>query len=114
MSDWNYNNRIFHGVSNSPGGEVTGETVFHYRQQGHIVWGSYEGGQVIVGTLIATADEDGRLDMWYQQISKDGTRKAGRCISVPERLSDGRIRLHERWHWTEGGDGAGESVVEEF
>ena len=114
MAAPNYDNRLFRGVSNSPGGDVGEETVFHYRQKDRIVWGTYEGGGVAIGTLLATVDDEGRLDMRYQQIGKDGVRKAGRCVSVPEVLSDGRVRLYERWEWTEGGTGSGESVVEEF
>ena len=37
----------------------------------------------------------------------------GICKSTPEILEDGRIRLHEKWQWTCGGGGAGESIVEE-
>ena len=36
-----------------------------------------------------------------------------RRASQPERLVDGRIRLHERWQWTEGSSASGESIVEE-
>ena len=36
------------------------------------------------------------------------------CRSVPEVLADGRLRLHETWSWTEGGEGAGTSTVEEM
>jgi len=64
--------------------------------------------------LIATVDDTGRLDMRYQQVAIDGTLKAGRCISTPEVLPDGRLRLHESWNWTEGGDGSGTSVIEEM
>lgn len=109
-----YDNRRFRAVANSSAGDVTGDTIFHYRQIGDIVWGTYAGGGVRFGTLIATVDDEGRLDMRYQQIASDGTRKAGRCTSTPERLHDGRIRLHERWTWTEGGTGGGTSIVEEI
>ena len=40
--------------------------------------------------------------------------KNGFCKSIPELLPDGRIRLHETWEWTYGGDGTGESIVEEI
>lgn len=109
-----YDNRRFRAVSNSSHGDVTGDTVFHYRQIGDIVWGTYDGGGVRFGTLLATVDDEGRLDMRYQQVAIDGTRKAGRCVSTPERLPDRRIRLHEQWTWTEGGVGSGTSVVEEI
>jgi hypothetical protein len=90
------------------------DTLFHYRQQGHAVWATYAGGAVQFGTLIATADDRGRLDMRYQQVATDGTLKGGRCISTPEVLHDGRLRLHESRNWTEGGEGSGTSVVEEM
>jgi hypothetical protein len=39
--------RTFVGVSNTASGEVSGETVFHYREQGGTVWADYGGGSVV-------------------------------------------------------------------
>ena len=108
-----YDERQFSSVSNSATGDVGAATVFHYRQRGTIVWGTYAGGAVAQGTLIARVLADGSLDMRYQHVTADGRIKAGRCASRPEILVDGRIRLHERWQWTEGGTESGESTVEE-
>jgi hypothetical protein len=47
-------------------------------------------------------------------VSVDGIFKSGRCQSRPELLSNGRVRLHERWQWTDGADGHGESIIEEI
>ena len=106
--------RRFRAVSNVESGDVTTGTTFHYRQAGDVVWGTYEGGGVAFGTLIAQVDEAGQLDMRYQQVSTTGQLRAGRCRSVPEVLADGRLRLHETWSWTEGGEGSGTSTVEEM
>jgi hypothetical protein len=38
----------------------------------------------------------------------------GRCVSTPEILNDGRLRLHEKWHWTCSDFSEGESIVEEI
>jgi hypothetical protein len=38
----------------------------------------------------------------------------GVCRSTAEILSDGRIRLLEKWQWTSGDFSEGESVVEEI
>ena len=108
-----YDDRRFASISNSATGDVGSGTLFHYRHRDDVVWGTYEGGSVAHGTLIARVLKDGALDMRYQHITVDGTIKAGRCLSQPEILVDGRIRLHERWQWTEGGTEAGESIVEE-
>ena len=110
----NYNGRQFRSASNSPGGDVGESTVFHYRQEGEVVWASYSGGAVLFGTLVAKILDDGRLDMRYQHLGQDGLFKTGECISTPELLADGTLRLHEDWRWTSGAEGSGRSVVEEI
>jgi hypothetical protein len=110
----NYDQRFFRTVSNAPGGETGAETVFHYRQEGEVVWATYKGGEVVFGTLLATADEEGRLDMRYQQLNRRGEWRMGRCLSVPEVLADGRYRLHESWQWLTGDRSSGTSIIEEF
>lgn len=112
-----YDNKILTSLSNTPNGEVGSDTTFHYHQEGNIVWAEYSGGSVVRGTLIATvregAEVEGTLDMRYQHVNKEGGLMTGRCISVPEVLEDGRLRLHETWEWTSGDRSRGESVVEE-
>ena len=109
----NYDNRVFRSVENSSGGDVDRDTLFHYRQEGNVVWATYQGGTVRFGTLIALVLTDGRLHMRYQHVSRTGRIRTGRCLSTPELLSDGRLRLHESWCWTEDGQEQGQSIVEE-
>lgn len=109
----NYNNRIFRSVSNTDNGEVTSETSFHYRQEGEIVTAIYQGGSVLYGSLIAIQDEDGNLDMRYQHLNIDREFMTGVCVSRPELLSDGRVRLYETWRWTSGDLSSGHSIIEE-
>ncbi len=111
---FDYDGRIFRSISNSDGGDVSGETNFHYHQRGDLVWAIYNGGYVLFGTLLARVDAFGNLDMRYQHISVDGTFKSGLCQSRPERLPDGRLRLHERWQWSDGAEGEGTSIIEEI
>lgn len=109
-----YDGRRFRSVENSASGDVDAATVFVYRQTGAVVWGTYEGGAIRFGTLLATVEDDASLRMHYQHFTVTGEFKAGACVSRPERLADGRLRLHETWRWTEGGRGSGTSVVEEI
>jgi len=110
----NFDGRVFRSISNSDGGDVDEDTTFHYHQQVDLVWATYSGGSVRLGTLIAKLGGDGRLDMRYQHVGADGAFKSGRCQSRAELLPDGRLRLHEQWRWTDGADGEGDSVVEEI
>lgn len=113
MGQFYYDNKTFRSVSNSDTGEVSDETTFLYRQKNNIVWATYEGGKIVFGTLTGTADDDGVITFAYQHVNADGEIMTGRCTSTPERISDGRIRLHESWQWTSGDHSAGESVIEE-
>ena len=110
----NYHGKNFHSISNTPNGEVSGDTLFRYQQMGNIVTAKYEGGGILQGHLIALVDEQGCLDMRYHHVNVQGGLQTGICRSVPEILPDGRIRLHETWQWTSGDGSAGSSVVEEF
>lgn len=110
----NYDGRKFVSVKNSGTGEVGAETIFHYHQKENVVWAEYGGGEIMRGTLIAICNEAGELDMRYQHINKKGELMTGKCLSSPEVLPDGRIRLQEKWQWTCGDRSAGESVIEEI
>lgn len=114
MAKINYDNKKFSSVRNSETGEVSSKTVFHYHQKEAVVWAEYSGGGIVFGTLIAKVDENGKLDMRYQHINKDGELMTGKCLSTPEILKDRRIRLHEKWQWTSGDFSKGESIIEEI
>jgi hypothetical protein len=108
-----YDDRVFASISNSATGDVGAGTTFLYHHTGNVVWATYHGGEVAHGNLVATVQPDGSLDMRYHHVTVEGAIKTGRCLSRPEILVDGRIRLHEQWQWTDGGTGSGESIIEE-
>lgn len=113
MAEFDYDGLIFRSVANAGSGEVDGETRFHYRQAGAVVWATYEGGAIVKGTLTAKVETSGVLDMRYALVNLQGALMTGRCRSTPERLPDGRIRLHEDWQWTSGDGSSGRSVIEQ-
>lgn len=108
-----YNQKIFRSVSNSANGEVSHETIFHYKQVGFHVTAAYSGGRIADGSLTAVSDEAGNLTMRYQHVNQDGQFLTGTCYSRPEIMANGKIRLHEKWQWTCGDYSSGESVAEE-
>lgn len=114
MSKINYDNRKFSSVENSASGEVSGETVFHYHQKDDLVWAEYSGGAIVFGNLIAKVLPDSSLEMRYQHLNLSGELMTGKCFSKPEILSDGRIRLYEKWQWTSGDLSEGKSIIEEL
>ena len=111
---FNYNNKIFRSSSKSKNGEVNRHTRFHYRQNGKIVTADYSGGGIISGHLIAIADKNGILEMRYHHINIHNQFMTGTCISTPEILETGKIRLHKKWQWTSGDKSKGESIIDEM
>ena len=100
---FNYDGRYFRTVGNSPGGETGLETVFHYRQEGDVVWATYQGGEVLFGTLLAKVDDEGRLDMRYQQLNRNNEWKISdnnQRVKVYRLTAEGKRQLaseHSRW-----------------
>lgn len=114
MNRINYDNKTFASVQNSETGEVSSETRFQYHQRGDLVWAEYAGGAVRFGSLIAKVTDDDCLEMRYQHLNANGALMTGECLSTPEILADGRIRLYEKWQWTSGDCSSGESIIEEI
>ncbi len=110
----NYHDKKFRPVSNTENGETSAETVFHYQQDGNILTSEYSGGKIKKGLLIGLVDEDGEIEMRYAQINENNEFMTGICISTPEMLPDGKIRLFESWQWTSGDKSKGNSVIEEI
>jgi hypothetical protein len=96
---------------NEPGADCQPGMAFEYGQAGGRVWALYGGGDVSFGALVARVASDGRLDARYQHATVEGHIRTGRCETRPERLPDGRIRLHEQWQWLTGADGRGQSTL---
>lgn len=109
----NYHNRTFRPLANSENGEVSDEVLFKYEQTGNVLTCSYSGGQIVQGHLIGLVDEQGNIDMRYLQVNQKGELMTGTCLSTPEKLPSGKIRLHESWQWTSGDLSKGTSLLEE-
>jgi len=110
----NYNNKKFRAISNSPKGEVEGNTIFHYYQRDNILWATYAGEQIQFGTITGIVHENGHLTFSYQHVNQNNEIMTGLCKSKPELLENGKIRLHESWTWTCKDLSSGESIIEEF
>jgi len=110
----NYHNKKFSPICNSDNGETSSETIFHYKQLGHILTSEYSGGRVIQGHLIGLVRENGNIEMRYHQVNNNNELMTGICHSTPEIMKDGKIRLHEVWQWTSGNNSQGESILEEI
>ncbi|OHX67922.1 n-acetylglutamate synthase [Flammeovirga pacifica] len=114
MEKINYHNKRFRAVMNSDNGEVDDQTFFHYRQGGDVIWATYHGPNIRMGTLTGIVNEDGTLEFNYQHVNLDKKIMTGFCKSTPSFDSDGTIRLKEEWQWTNGDLSKGTSEIVEL
>ena len=112
--NYNLDGKVFRSVSNTGNGDVGSETLFYYRQAADIVTADYRGDSIVAGHLIARVLAGGQLDMRYHHVNDQGELMLGKCLSTPERLPDGRLRLKEQWQWLSGDMSAGYSEIEEI
>jgi len=112
LSELSYHNRIFKGIENYDDGDLNPDTRFVYHQSGRVVYGDIVGGRVAHGSLLAIVGEDNSLDMVWHYANYNGEIVRGTCKSTPTVLTDGRLRLDEKWQ-IDGGE-AGESAIEEI
>ncbi|MEU7161417.1 hypothetical protein [Streptomyces chrestomyceticus] len=82
-----------------------------YHQHRDLVWAEFSGGRVRQGRLVGRCDADGVITAAYCQVLADGEVVSGQCVSHPERLADGRLRLREEWSRADGSHGT--SYIEE-
>jgi len=108
LSAVHYDGRVFMAVDFQGTGEPpTGR----YSQDGDLVSAEFAGAHVRAGRLVGRRAADGTIDAAYCQVTADGRVLAGRCVSKPSLLPDGRLRLTERWQRCDGTTGV--SQIEE-
>ncbi|WP_257390564.1 n-acetylglutamate synthase [Peribacillus muralis] len=95
----NHDGRGFKGKSQTENGEASGSTSFHYAQEGSIISGSYQGGEIMKGTLRGL----------FNSATIISKKKRRQLFFHQEILTDGRIRLHEKWV---GSEAEGYSIIE--
>ncbi|MFK7811866.1 MAG: cupin domain-containing protein [Maribacter sp.] len=108
----NLNGKKFKALANSDNGEVSSSTVFEYRQNGNVIWATYQGGEILFGTLSGRIEKQ-HLTFTYQHQNNVGDFKTGKCESVIE-IKDGKLILKETWEWTCDDYSKGTSILEEI
>lgn len=108
------NNRKFKPISNTKNGEVSIDTIFHYKQSGDIVSADYKGGNILKGNLFGKVINKKYLYFMYHHINVKGNSLTGICKSYPEVLESGKMILKEYWQWTCLDYSEGESTLIEI
>jgi len=95
----NLDNTQFRVSSTAHSGVVSSETRLALAQHGIKIIGRYSGGSILRGYLVGTLTGT-VLRFRFTQREVAGQIHGGRSICELERLSSGRLRLHEHFTWT--------------
>ena len=95
-------------VRTSAASVISGDTVFEFVQEGHVVFARYAGGRIVCGALVGILN-GASLTFRYAQADRDGNLQGGRseCDVV---TVDGRVQIEERF--TFAGAESGVNVLE--
>ena len=91
----------FRAISNSSNGSLDTQTVMRFVEDGEIILGTYGGGTILTGQVLATRNADDTLDMLYQGATLEGDIQAGRAVATFVDEPDGR-HMHLTWRWLTG------------
>ena len=100
----NLHHKFFKSFHQDGQGDVTPQTTFHYRQEGELIWATYSGGPIRIGTLSGVF-RDGQLLFDYQHLNNEKEFKRGSCKSIVNFSENGLIKLTETWAWDNGQTG---------
>jgi hypothetical protein len=98
MTEFNFNNKTFFLLENSENGKVNSETVFKYKQEGHLVTADYYGGTIKYGKIIAHLNNK-TLNMLYQCITTEDELKAGKAVALISLTNKNKMKLTLNWEW---------------
>ena len=109
---FNLNAKKFKAESSSSNGDVSSETLFEYRQNGQIIWGTYQGGTILFGALSGRI-EGNKLFFTYQHQTLNDDFKTGKCESIIT-FDGAKLSLNENWEWTYNDYAKGTSILIEL
>jgi hypothetical protein len=105
----NLTGMTFQAVSNSPNGSLTTETQMRFTSDEKVVLGTYDGGSIVAGHIIAKHAGESGLEMLYQGATTGGEIQAGKALATFARDEEGRLHMHLDWQWLTGDGSRGQS-----
>jgi hypothetical protein len=99
----------FRAVSNSTNGSLNSETRMRFTSDEAIVVGSYGGGTIVAGHVLAKHVGESNLDMLYQGATTGGEIQAGRAVATFSKDEQGQLHMHLDWQWLTGEQSRGQS-----
>ena len=111
------NNFTLHGKSfkavENDSGISSPATIFTYKQQGRLITGEYQGGEIEFGNIVGEFIPPQTIKVLFQCKTKDKALLSGKSVGVIKKTSSGKLAISFQWQWVSGSEGAGNSYHEE-
>jgi hypothetical protein len=99
----------FRAVSNSKSGHLNSETEMCFTSDAGIIEGTYRGGTIAAGHVLAKRTSETELEMLYHGATTDGAHNAGKAHAKFAPDEQGRMCMHLDWQWLTGDQSKGQS-----
>ncbi len=108
----NLNNIKMNVIETSGNGVVNQDTIFSFKQEKHLVYADYKGGQIAKGFLVGNL-QDNKLGFTYCQAQVNGVLDNGKS-DAELTIHNGKIRLIEHFEWSSRPGQKGTNIFEEL
>jgi hypothetical protein len=105
----NLTGKTFRAVSNSKNGHLNTETEMRFTSDNGVVTGTYGGGTIAIGHVLAKRISESEMEMLYHGATKDGAHNAGKALATFSSDDDGHMHMHLDWQWLTGDQSKGQS-----
>jgi hypothetical protein len=99
----------FKAVANSKNGSLNTETVMRFTSDDPVIVGTYSGGTIVVGHVLAKRLGESEIEMLYQGATIDGQVQAGKARAQFRPNVAGRVSMFLDWQWLTGDRSPGQS-----
>jgi len=99
----------FRAVANSKNGSLNTDTIMRFTADEGVIVGSYSGGTIAIGHVLAKRLTESEIEMLYQGATTEGQVQAGRADALFRPNANGRMSMYLEWQWLTGDGSSGQS-----
>ena len=99
----------FRAVANVKNGSMNTDTIMRFTSDDDVIVGSYSGGTIVAGHVLAKWLAESEIEMLYQGATTGGQVQAGKAHAQFRPNADGRMSMYLEWEWLTGDRSSGQS-----
>ena len=110
--DFNLHQKSFKAIDNSSG-LSNSNTIFTYEQNGSLVFGKYQGGEIEFGNIVGKFILPNTVELLFQCKTISNELLSGNSRGKIKKTKNGKLGILIEWQWHVGSSGSGNSYHEQ-